>query len=251
MLTKDLFPLHYQLSNILRNQIISGELMPGAKLPTENELVKKYGVSRLTVRKAKEKLIEEGLIHSIQGSGSYLTEPEMWKLHPFTIESIDDILTLGKEMAFKIHEFRMVPNTEENAKKLKNPHDRFIFQIIGVRYFQGRSISYVHYHLPFALGSRIPVGLLNENPFIPQFEKLAGIQVTEGVQSIFSSRASHGVAKNLGVLEGSPVLVMETLYFDPHGQPIEFVKAQYREEFRYNIRVTRRKMDTTLPTLVL
>ncbi len=147
--------------------------------------------------------------------------------------------------------FRMVPNTEEISKTLKNPQDRFIFQIIGVRHLQGRPISYVHYHLPFALGSRIPVGLLNENPFIPQFEKLAGIQVTEGVQSIFSSRASHSVAQNLGVLQGSPVLVMETLYFDTHGQPIEFVKAQYREEFRYNIRVTRRKMGIALATPVL
>lgn len=244
MLTRNLFPLSYQLANILRNQILSGEWSPGTRLPTENELVKKYGVSRLTVRKAKEELIAEGLIHSIQGSGSYPTEPKIWKLHPFTIESIDDILTLGKEMAFKIHEFRMVPNSEEIARKLKNPQDRFIFQIIGVRYLKGRPISYVHYHLPFALGSRIPVELLNENPFIPQFENLAGIQVAEGVQSIFSGRASHMVAKNLGIRQNSPILIMETLYLDPQGQPIEFVRAQYREEFRYNIRVTRRKMGT-------
>jgi len=235
----------------LRNQIVSGEWKPGIRLPTENELAMKYGVSRLTVRKAKEKLIEEGLIYSIQGSGSYLTEPEMWKLHPFTIESIDDILTLGKEMAFKIHEFQMVPNTEEIAKKLKNPQDRFIFQIIGVRYFQGQPISNVHYHLPFTLGSRIPVEVLNENPFIPQIENLAGIKVAEGVQSISSGRASQIVAKNLGIRQGSPILIMETLYFDCQGQPIEFVKAQYREEFRYNIRVTRRKMGIALATPVL
>jgi GntR family transcriptional regulator len=219
--------------------------VPGTRLPTENELANKYGVSRLTVRKAKEKLIAEGLIHSIQGSGSYLTKPEMWKLHPFTIESIDDILNLGKEMAFKIHEFRMVPNNEEISKKLKNPQDRFIFQIIGVRYFQGQPISHVHYHLPFALGSRISVEQLNADPFIPQFENLAGIQVVEGEQSISSGRANRTVAKNLGIRQGSPILIMETLYFDHQGQPVEFIKARYREEFRYNIRVTRRKMGST------
>lgn len=244
MLSRDLLPLHYQLTNILRNQILSGEWPPGAKLPTEDRLARKYGVSRITVRKAKEKIIEEGLIRSIQGSGSYSTEPAMWKPHPLAVETIDDILTLGKEMAFKIHEFRMISNSEEIAKKLRNRQDRFIFQIIGIRYSQGRPFSYVLYHLPFELGSRISVELLNENPFIPQFEKLAGIQVTEGVQSIYSGRAGRMVSQHLGIRQGSPVLFMETLYFDSGGRPIEFVKAQYREEFRYTIRVARTKLST-------
>jgi len=242
MLTRDLFSLHDQLTNILRTQILSGEWAPGAKIPTEEELARKYGVSRLTVRKAKEKLSAEGLIRSIQGSGSFLTGRERWKLNPFTIESIDDILTLGKEMAFKIHEFRVVPNSKEISQKLKNNQDRFIFQIMGVRYFQGHPLSSALYYLPFDLGSRIPMGLLNESPFIPQFEKLAGIQVAEGVQAIYSNRATRTVAGHLGIRQGSPILVIETLYFDSHGRPIEFVKARYREEFHYNIRVTRTKI---------
>jgi len=44
---------------------------------------------------------------------------------------------------------------------------------------------------------------------------------------------------------------METLYLDPQSQPVEFVEAQYRQEFRYNIRVTRRRMGLSSPNPIL
>ena len=46
----DQVPLYYQLATLLRQKIISGEYAPGDQLPTEADLVKSYGVSRITVR---------------------------------------------------------------------------------------------------------------------------------------------------------------------------------------------------------
>jgi GntR family transcriptional regulator len=237
--TREPIPLYYQLSNLLKNQILSGEFVRGAKLPTEVELTKKFGISRLTIRKAKEKLIQEGMVHSIQGSGSYVTEPQKWQSNPNTIETIDDIVTVGKEMAFKMHDFHLTQNSEEVAKKLKNSKDRFVFRISGVRHYRGKPLSYVIYYLPFEIGSRIRLEKLDENPFILQLEKLADIRITEGLQSFYSGRADRKVAEHLSLRKGSPVLIVESIYFDPDHRPVEYVKTQYRKEYHYCIRVKR------------
>lgn len=62
-------PLYLQLEEILRQEILSGSRREGDKLPTENELVEQYKVSRITVRRAVEELCKEGLVvrHPRQG----------------------------------------------------------------------------------------------------------------------------------------------------------------------------------------
>jgi GntR family transcriptional regulator len=238
-LTQGPLALYYQVASRLRNEIVMGTWPPGSQLPTEDNIVQEFGVSRQTVRKAKEMLAEEGFIRSIKGSGCYVKEPDTWKTMSPTVDNLNDIFHYGTRMSFKIHEFGMVSNSKEIQKKLNNPEDRFVFQIKGVRHFQGQPISCVVYYLPFRFGSRIPLDSLDENPFIPQFEKLAGIQVTEGVQTISLSRADRTVAENLSLKKGSPVLLVEAVYFDTAHRPIEYIMSRYRHELPYAIRIKR------------
>ena len=239
MLTRNPIPIYHQLTNLLRDEISFGQWDSGARLPTEEELAKKYGVSRLTIRKAKEKLIQEGMVRSIQGSGSYVTDPKTWPPKPYTIETIDDILAIGKEMAFRMHEFQVIPNSVDISERLKTPKDPLVFRMSGVRYYLNRPFSYVVYHFPFEIGSKIPLERLNQNPIIPQLEKLAGVKVSEGIHSFHPGRADRKVAEYLGLKRGSLVLVVETTYFNPEGRPIEYVKTKLPKGFGYHIRVKR------------
>lgn len=245
-LTQGPLALYYQVATRLRNEIIMGTWPPGSQLPTENEIVKQYGVSRQTVRNAKEMLTGEGFIRSIKGSGCYVKDPDAWKTMSPTVDNLNDIFHYGTRMSFKIHEFGMVSNSREIQNKLNNREDRFVFQIRGVRHFQGQPISCVVYYLPFRFGSRIPLESLDENPFIPQFEKLAGIQVTEGVQTISLSRADRTVAENLGIKKGAPVLLVEAVYFDSAHRPIEYIMSRYRNELPYAIRIRRNSGSSSL-----
>jgi len=243
-LTQGPLALYYQVATRLRNEIIMGTWPPGSRLPTEDEIVKEYGVSRQTVRNAKEMLAREGFIHGIKGSGCYVKDPDTWKTMSPTVDNLNDIFHYGTRMSFKIHEFGMVSNSGEIQTKLNNREDRFVFQIRGVRHFQGQPISYVVYYLPFRFGSRIPLESLDENPFIPQFEKLAGVQVTEGVQTISLSRADRTAAENLGLKKGAPVLLVESVYFDSEQQPVEYVRSQYADKLPYAVRVKRNSLST-------
>jgi GntR family transcriptional repressor for pyruvate dehydrogenase complex len=59
----------------LRRRIVDGELVPGRKLPSENQLVLEHGVSRTVVREAMTRLQAEGLVHTKRGSGSFVLTP--------------------------------------------------------------------------------------------------------------------------------------------------------------------------------
>lgn len=80
-------PLHRQVADRLRNEILAGKLAAGAKLPTERELGERFGVHRETLRRALARLRAEGWLESIQGSGNYVRE----QLPPTSIDLLLEV----------------------------------------------------------------------------------------------------------------------------------------------------------------
>ncbi|MGD8564322.1 MAG: GntR family transcriptional regulator [Desulfarculaceae bacterium] len=232
-------PLYYQIATSIRERIISGEWTTGQKLPTENILGQEYGASRQTIRKAKEYLIREGILRSVQGSGCYVNRVDLWASLPPSVDNLKEFFAFALKMSFKIHTYGMVANTPTVAARLRNEGENFVFQITGVRFQNDEPLSYVVYHLPREFAVQIPLEELDEKAFIPQFEQLAGIKATEGVQSIALGRADEQAAQHLNLKPGDPVLVVESIYLNDEGKPIEFVRTQYREALPYSIRMKR------------
>lgn len=237
--------LYYQVASLIRNEILSGIWSAESRLATEEVLVRRYGVSRPTIRKAKRLLAEEGFIRDVKGSGCYVNGHERWNTKPPTVDNLNDIFHYGSKMDFKISEFGMVANTEEVESKLNNPSDRYVFQIKGIRHYQAQPLSSVVYYLPYKFGSRIPLESLDGNPFIPQIEKLAGIQVMEGIQTISLGRADEAAARHLRIETNAPVILVESVYFDSETHPVEYVRSQYAEKVPYAIRVRRNSLFPT------
>ena len=67
-------PLYRQLADEIRRQIKNGEILPGQKLMSESEMLKAYGVGRLTVRNALQLLVSEGLLKKSQGKGTFCAD---------------------------------------------------------------------------------------------------------------------------------------------------------------------------------
>ncbi|ROO90998.1 GntR family transcriptional regulator [Actinocorallia herbida] len=72
-------PLWRDISETLRSRIESGELAPGAQLPTEQDLMEEFGAGRNTVRQALQPLIQRGMVTAQPGRGTFVTE----KIDPF------------------------------------------------------------------------------------------------------------------------------------------------------------------------
>ena len=233
-------PLYFQVTNRLREQIMSGQWPKGTKLPTEAELAERFSVSRLTVRKAKAVLEQEGLIQTVQGSGSRVNDIDRWQWEKEPVETLQDIVDRGRDTFFKIHEYHMVTNTRTMAKKLQNQTDRFIFNICGVRYWSEIPLAYVEYYLPFQVGSRIQVDKLNHGPFIPQFEEILGCSIVEGLHTIYPGRAGVKAAEKLNIRPGSLILAIDTVYLNDHQAPVYLVNTKYRHGYTHQVKITRR-----------
>jgi GntR family transcriptional regulator, arabinose operon transcriptional repressor len=91
LIKKSPVPVYAQLSKVLRGQLTAGVLKSGDPLPSENELSKKFSVSRMTARAALLELEKEGLVDSIQGKGRFVKEesgavpPEEKRSSVFTV----------------------------------------------------------------------------------------------------------------------------------------------------------------------
>lgn len=81
-------PLYVQLKNRLRDKILNGSLKEGEVLPSENQLMREFSITRSTIRRALEELVKEGLVEKEQGKGAFVrlreTKQNLWNFQGFT-----------------------------------------------------------------------------------------------------------------------------------------------------------------------
>lgn len=69
-------PIYRQVADILRARIESGEIQPNRPVPSITQLVQEFGVARGTAIKALDALREEGIVKTVPGRGTFVTEPK-------------------------------------------------------------------------------------------------------------------------------------------------------------------------------
>lgn len=109
-------PAYAQLANILRRQISAGLFRPGDRLPSESQLCESYLVSPMTVRRAINLLVEEGVVSAIQGRGTFVKPLELGRA-AFDLRELRELFN-DPAMAVKLLDVRVVPADERVARKL-------------------------------------------------------------------------------------------------------------------------------------
>ena len=92
-------PLYFQLEQIIKSKILTGEFSPGDKIPTETEFCETYQVSKITVRQAILNLVNEGLLVRKQGKGTFTKEEARKNTSTFKFcGNINDFINDGLKM---------------------------------------------------------------------------------------------------------------------------------------------------------
>ena len=216
-------PLYLQLAQSLREHIDGGGIDPGSALPSERELSEMVGLSRVTVRKGIKQLIDEGVLISRQGSGTFVArriEAPGAKLNSFT----DDTRSRGQDPGVVWIYKSYALATEEEAAAVGVAPDARVARLGRVRLAGDEPLAIEHAVIPAI--------------FMPDLDELGdslyqalevhGFRTTSGTQRVRASLATQTEAGILNVRQNSEVLRIERCTRIPDGRIVEFTRSVYR-----------------------
>lgn len=232
-------PLYFQLREALLGDVRDRGLRPGDRLPTEAELERRYGVSRSTIRQAMNELAAEGLVHRIQGKGTFLGSPKIQ--HVPVLTSYSELLrSQGYRPSHRLLVSASRPAPAHVAEALgieEGAPCRFLRRLfladgdpVGLaETWLPREILGEHDHL-LEQGT-IEDGSLYE---LLQGEPIA-LRLHRAVETINPGVAEDGEAGLLHCEQGSPLLVIHRVTYTPEERPIEWTRLLFaggRYEYR-------------------
>ena len=214
--------LYQQLIDEIKDQIASGKLTTGDRLMTEFELSQEYNVSRITVRKAIEVLVEENILIKKQGIGTFVAEKKLTRnvgvFMGFTSNCIQD----GKTPSTKLLAAELVKATTVDVKNLDLKPGEKVIKINRLRISDGDPvvIEETRFSQKYAF-------LLGENLEGSLYEILAhnGIIMSGGKRTINICNTTKEEAELLEVEENEVMLYMKDICVDANGTPIHSCKS--------------------------
>jgi DNA-binding GntR family transcriptional regulator len=127
-LERDSFePVYAHLARVLRYGVASGRLRPGDQLPSEAQLCRRYGVSPMTVRRAVNILVDQGVVSAEQGRGTFVKSVAIGAA-TFQLSELQSLFSDPEQTSVQLLETRIVRADERIARKLSLPvRQRTIF----------------------------------------------------------------------------------------------------------------------------
>jgi len=216
-------PLYMQLARNLREHIESGGIEPGDSLPSERELSERMGMSRVTIRKGIQKLIEEGLLFRRHGSGTFVSpriQAPGTKLTSFS----DDARSRGDDPGVVWMMRAYASATVEEASALEIPAQTRVARLARVRLANGEPLAIEHAVVP---ASFLPCLDDLGDSLYKALEEI-GVFPVSGTQRIRAALATPTEAGMLSIAQGSEILRIERVTRDADGTPVEFTRSAYR-----------------------
>jgi GntR family transcriptional regulator len=241
-LTAGPIPLYHQLAQTLRREIEQGTYIAGEKLPSEPELTRLYGVSRITVRQALDKLESEGLVIRHHGKGTYVAEQRIEQELIRLTDFVEDMQCAGLTASSRLIAFVHEPASALVAKALNLPHGAEVIRIDRLRLAEERPIAYDSTWLPLRFGLLLQGLDLTHETIYHILEERYGIPVVSGIFHITAANASTPQASCLEVPVGAALLVIQRISYTTGEEPVYIQERYYRPD-RVQYRVMLRRQD--------
>lgn len=229
-----LIPRYYQLKEILENRLKSGEFQPGDQFPTDDELCAEYSLSRGTVRRAVDLLVDEGRLRREQGRGTFITAPKLSPVY-FRLAGFDeDMRQRGREPSTRLLRLRSFPANEEIAARLNLNKEEMVIEIARLRLADGIPMAYETRHLAYRLCPQILEDDLEQNSVHSLLIDKYNIPLMRASHSIEARVLSEVETKLLQVKPGSAGFVVDRITYTSDNQPVTWYRTIYRgDEYRF------------------
>ncbi len=233
-------PLYVQIRDNLRRKILEGGYAIHERLPSESEMMKAFGVSRITIRQALRDLHNEGLVFSAQGKGTFVSKPK-------AVQNVQRLEGFGEAMAAQGYEasarvlsIQQIQPGKAVIAALDLTGGEEVVEVKRVRYLNREAVCLENSYFPLDVGRRL-FSLDLSGDIFPMLENLFGIPLGSADIGLDAILADEEVQHCLNLKANDAVLRVERLTHNRAGRPIDFEFLNYRgDAFKYQFRVNRK-----------
>lgn len=237
-------PLYHQLRQFLRELILSGQLENGQQLPREEELARRLGISRVTVRLALAELAEEGLVVRQRGRGTRVCNGSGQRritdvpppVRTSLCDLIDNLDTLADNTQVRLLTWNRGWPPEPVRQAFDLGENDTLVHCVRVRSRHGQPFGY------YSSWTRTQHPEFNADQLARQSRidlfRLCGLRITRVEQRISAARIEALPAAYLQMQPGQAVMTLQRRSYDRQGQLLDQLDIQYRpDQLRYQIRM--------------
>jgi GntR family transcriptional regulator len=220
-------PLYFQVSTRLESAIRSGAVPTGARLENEIAIGQRLGLSRPTVRRAIQELVDKGLLVRRRGIGTQVVQGQVTRQVELT-SLYEDLKSAHHEPGTRVIEHGIVPAVDGVAESLGVSVGSDVVHLRRLRSTDGVAVAVLENYLPAEFAD-ITTEQLEERGLY-QILRGRGVTIRIAKQRIGARRGHREETDLLGLDKGGPVLTMERVAFDSSGRAIEYGHHCYRPD---------------------
>jgi GntR family transcriptional regulator len=229
-------PLWRQAADLILHQIVTGKLATGGRIPAERDLLAQLAISRVTLRRALQSLVEEGVLTASHGRGWYVAT-DVPKEFPNTLESFSETAArLGLVPSSDVLRAAEAPATLDQAEELGIAPGAPVFHLDRIRRLDGVPVAVDTSFLPASLTPDL-TGVDFRSASLFQLLIASGLDLARAETTIEAHGADAKLAHHLGIELGKPILVMQQIIVDAAGRPLLLSTLQYVGD-RYRLRTS-------------
>lgn len=227
-------PLYHQMAEQIHQAIQQGTLEPGSLLGNEILLADRYGLSRPTMRRAIQELVEKGVLVRRRGVGTQVVQGPITR--PVQLTSLfDDLSNADQKPRTAILTNEVVPASDEVSRALTLPRRHPVLHLRRVRYTNNQPLAILENHLPHQLLDIGAGDLARQGLY--QLMRSAGVRMKVAKQRIGAREGTPDECQWLNEPLDSPLLTMERVTHDDTGRAVEWGRHVYRPS-HYQFAVT-------------
>jgi GntR family transcriptional regulator len=221
--------LYLQLRRNILEAIHAEDLTAGQQMPSIADLCRQTGISRMTVRRAIDQLVQEKWLFTVPGKGTFVShklriEQSMQHLKGWT----DEIRASGFDPSTRLISVRVVPASAHIATSLSLTPGDPLFEILRVRCADQVALAAETAYLPVKRFPDLDQYIKEEGSLYRLLRDHFQTVLIRAFQSIEAGPADKHTAELLALPVGEPVLITERVSYDSLNRPVEYVYAKHR-----------------------
>ena len=227
-------PRYIKIADSLLEQIESGELAPGTRLPAERTLSELFDVNRLTLRRALGRLEAQGVIIRQHGKGNFIAEPKIERQTRRLVSFTNGMQRRGLSPGAKVINIEQRPVEAAIAKQLNVPVLTPVYYVLRLRMINQEPVMLEKLWTPVQCFPGLERQDLNNRSVYEIMKTEYDITMTSAQRSLEPVIATKYEAELLGIEAGAPLMLEQRLGFDQNANCVEFGKDLYRgDRFRF------------------